>query len=78
MLRNRLNWWRHELRIETKKEFAELLGVRDEQLNRWISQKPQPNIESAWQIRNVLRDKFPDKCANLTIDDLFEECKDAE
>ena len=45
-------------------EFAEFLGVRRQQYNRWERQVVQPNIETAWALAKKL---------NIKMDDLFTE-----
>lgn len=45
-VKNRLKEIRHELYIDTQKEFAELVGVTRQQINLWENQKTQPAIET--------------------------------
>jgi len=54
MVKNRLNEIRHELKLNTQKQMAELLGIRPEQYNRYERQITQPTLEVALQIAHNL------------------------
>lgn len=60
MAKNKLNYWRHQLQINTQKEFAEWLGVTHAQLNIWERQVQQPNVDTLVRIWRRLREKYPD------------------
>lgn len=54
-VRNRLNDIRHEMKMNTQKEFAELLGLSAWQLNRYEKQAIQPELETALVIAEKLK-----------------------
>ena len=62
MLKNKLKSWRFKYEMN-QTEFAQILGVKVAQYNRWENQKQQPEIETAFKIANKIGCK---------IDDLFE------
>ena len=68
-MRNRLKYWRHKLQIDTQKEFAEFLGVKQQMLSRWENQTQQPTLETAWRIKEKL---------GCHVDDLFEWIEGSE
>lgn len=68
MVKNRLKWWRHELRIDSQVEFARLLGVSHYTLNRWELQQIQPGRDALVKIYLKLKPLIPD----LHMEDLLE------
>lgn len=68
MIKNRLKYWRHYLQIDKQTEFAEILGVTQQQLNKWENQKGQPNTETLLELWKILRNKIP----GLNLQDLLE------
>lgn len=71
-IKNRLNYWRHQLLIDTQTEFASLIGVSDYSLNRWEKQKEQPGLNNLLKIYLKLKELIPD----LHLEDLIEIEKD--
>ncbi|WP_422393091.1 helix-turn-helix domain-containing protein [Neomoorella thermoacetica] len=68
-VRNRLKWWRHELRIDRQKDFANFLGVTPQQLSLWETQQQQPNLETLIKLWKKLRTKIP----YINLQDLIED-----
>jgi DNA-binding XRE family transcriptional regulator len=62
MVKNRLQFWRHQKGME-KGEFADFLEVGQSLYSRWENQHQQPNIESCFKIAKKL---------NIPIEALFE------
>lgn len=72
-VKNRLKEIRHELYIDTQKEFAELVGVTRQQINLWENQKTQPAIETLVKLWLRLQQKIPE----INLQDLL-DYKDLE
>lgn len=68
MLKNKLNYFRHQLCFNKQKEFAVYLGVSKYSLNRWESQIVQPDVISLWKIYLKLKESYPE----LHLEELFE------
>ncbi|MEW8957834.1 MAG: helix-turn-helix transcriptional regulator [Moorella sp. (in: firmicutes)] len=67
-VRNRLKYWRHQLQIDSKREFASLIGVTEWSLSRWEHQKAQPSLDTLIKIYLRLKSKLPD----LHLEDLID------
>jgi len=67
-MKNRLKYWRHQLLIDTQTEYAQLLGVRHQQISLWEKQKQQPTLETLVKLWLILRTLRPD----LNLQDLIE------
>lgn len=72
MIKNRLKSIRHQLEIDTQTEFAELLCVARQQLNRWEQQKEQPSLDTAYKLWEILLLRLPD----INLQDLFTKSLD--
>jgi len=68
MVRNRLKQIRHQLEIDTQKEFAEFLGITRSQISLWESQTQQPSIDRSISLWLQLHTRLPD----INLQDLFE------
>ena len=66
IMKNRLIVYRQKLNM-SQREFAELLGVTREQVNRWERQRLQPDTETLWNIWQRLRANF-----DINMQDLLE------
>lgn len=69
MIRNRLKSIRHQLEIDTQKEFAIFLGVARPQVNRWEKHKEQPTLETYYKLWKIIKTRLPD----INLQDLFED-----
>lgn len=59
-VKNRLKDIRHELYIDTQLEMSKLLGIAQEQYNRYERQIAQPSFEVALKIAQRLGKKIED------------------
>lgn len=64
MVKNRLLEIRLKLGYRYAKDFAEYLGINNQQYSRYESNKSQPTLETAYKIAKKL---------NIKIEDLIEE-----
>lgn len=64
MIKNRLLEIRLNLGYKYAKDFAEHLGINNQQYSRYESNKSQPTLETAYKIAKKL---------NIRIEDLIEE-----
>lgn len=66
--KNRLKYWRHQLLIDTKTEYAKFLGCTVQQVSLWEKQQAQPNLETLIKIWKKLKTEFKD----INLQDLVE------
>ena len=75
MLRNKFNDIRHDLKINSKKEFAKICGFKNyNQYCRWENHDVEPDINSYWVAFNNLKKLKPE----IHLEDLIQEWKDSE
>jgi len=60
--KNRLREIRHEMMIDKQNEMADLLGIQQQQYNRYEKQNVQPSLEVALRMAKRL---------NRSVDDIF-------
>lgn len=59
-VRNRLKEIRHQLQIDHQKDMAVLLGLQQQQYNRYERQQIQPTLETAIKIAQILKKPMED------------------